>query len=268
MGTRLCLGGRLDLRVDDPCLWNLDHPEQVLEIHRRDAAAGSRVLFTNTFGANRSWLARFRRRGELEAINRAAVDLARRAAGPSNDIVGDIGPSTSEEPGAAGEQAAVLVDSGVDALILETFLLEDAIAALREIRGRTITPAVPLIASLWRWPDAVEDAARRLVDAGADVVGLNCRPAMSRALAVVRRLAGAVACPLLVKPGVAPGDPEHDSTPSAFAAAVPGLIGYNVRLIGGCCGTTEAHVAALAAACAVPRNPENPDATEPGGPAT
>ena len=74
---------------------------------------------------------------------------------------------------------------------------------------------------------------------------------MSQATSLVRRLANAVACPLLVKPGADTGDPAGGATPAAFAAAVPGLLEHNVRLIGGCCGTTEAHIAALAAACAI-----------------
>jgi homocysteine S-methyltransferase len=254
MGTRLRARG-LDLRIDDPCQWSLDRPEHVLDVHLRDAAAGSRVFFTNTFGANRAWLARFGRRGDVEAINRAGAELARRAAGPSGLVVGDIGASAADEPGAADEQAAVLIDAGVDAIILETFLLESAIATMRGLRPNMGSSAVPLIVSLWRWPDAVEDAARRVVDVGADVVGINCRPAMTGALAAVRQLSRAVTCPLLVKPGVMPGDAESDSTPAAFAAALPALVEYNVRLIGGCCGTTEAHVAALAAACAIHRNP-------------
>jgi 5-methyltetrahydrofolate--homocysteine methyltransferase len=249
MGTRLLARG-LDLRIDDPCLWNLDRPEHVLDVHRRDAAAGSRVLLTNTFGANRAWLARLGRRGDLEAINRAGADLARRAAGPSGFVVGDIGASAADEPGAADEQAAVLIDAGVDAIILETFLLESALAAMRGLRPNMASSAVPRIVGLWRWPGAIEDAARRLVDAGADIIGINCRPAMSGALAVVRRLAGC------------------DSTPAAFAAALPALVEYNVRLIGGCCGTSEAHVAALATARAIPRNPQRPDTHEPRGAAT
>ncbi len=250
--------GGLTSAADDPCLWNLDRPDDVRHIHHRDSSAGAHVLFTNTFGANRAWLARYGRGGDVVPINRAGVELARLAAGPSGFVVGDIGPSAANLPGAVGEQAAVLIESGVDSLVLETFRLEPAIAALMEIRTLMGSSPVPLIVGLWRWPDAVEDAARRLVEAGADVVGLNCRPALSGATALVRRLAASVDVPLMVKPGVAPGDPECDSTPSAFAAAVPELLEYNVRLIGGCCGTTEAHVAALAAACAAHRSPQPP----------
>jgi len=259
MGTRLRDRG-LNLAVDDPAPWSLDRPADILEIHRRDIDAGSRALLTNTFGADRVGLSLSKsvRRGDVEAINRAGVRLARQIAGDSRFVLGDIGLTAGTEPGAAGEQAAILVDAGVDALILETFLFDNAIAAVKELRASASTSAAPLIVSLWRWPEAVEDAARRLADAGADVIGINCRPPMHDALAIVRRLAGAVACPLLVKPGVAPGDPEEDSTPAAFAVAVPVLVAHNVRMIGGCCGTTEAHIAALAAACANHGKPENP----------
>lgn len=256
MGTRLLARG-LDPRRDDPSLWNLDHPDDVLRIHHRDADAGARALLTNTFGANRSWLARFARSREAGSINRAAVALARRAAGPSGFVIGDIGPSAAGDAGAAREQAAFLVRAGVDALILETFRLEPALDVLRGLHVDRVSPRVPVIVSLWQWPDAVEGAASLLAQAGADVLGLNCRPALYDILPMVRRIAGAVACPLLVKPGIAPGDDPGRSTPSAFADAVPALIGRNVRLIGGCCGTTEDHVAAIARACAPHRQPES-----------
>ncbi len=250
MGTRLVARG-LDLGRDDPCLWNLDRPDDVLNIHRLDRAAGAVGLVSNTFGANRAWLARFGRRDDVESINRAAVALAREAAAPDGIVLGDIGPTCAVEPGAAGEQAARQRDAGVDAILLETFRLEPALAVLAEVRAALGGDPVPIVVGLWQWPDAVEDAARRLVDAGADAIGANCRPAIAEVPTLIRRLAAAVPCPLLAKPGVGPGDGdgEADSNPSAFAAAVPGLLDQNVRLIGGCCGTTHAHVAALAAAC-------------------
>lgn len=248
MGTRLVARG-LEVSRDDPCLWNLDRPDDVRAIHRLDRTAGAVGLVTNTFGANRAWLARFGRPDDVEAINRAAVALAREAAAPEGIVLGDIGPTSADEPNAAGQQAAWLRDAGVDAILLETFQLEPALAVLAEVGVVLGGDPVPIVVGLWQWPDAVEDAARRLVDAGAAAIGANCRPAIADLPTLVRRLAAAVPCPLLAKPGIAPGDGEVDSTPSTFAAAVPGLLDQNVRLIGGCCGTTDAHVAALAAAC-------------------
>jgi 5-methyltetrahydrofolate--homocysteine methyltransferase len=256
MGTRLLAKG-LDLRVDDPCLWNLAHPDEVLEVHRRDVAAGSQVLFTNTFGANgfwlanyRTWLANCRSLRAVEVINRRAVGLAREAAGSERWVVGSIGPTAAEQSGAATEQAAVLVDAGVDALIFETYRAEAAERVLREL-GTWLGGSRPLLVSLWEWPDPPEPAARRLLDRGAAVLGMNCQHGMGAALAFSQRLGPFVSCPLLVKPSASgAARPASGSSPASFAAAVPLLVDQNVRLLGGCCGTTEAHVAALAAACA------------------
>lgn len=258
LGTRLLARG-LDVEHDDPCLWNLARPGDVLDLHRRDAAAGSRVVLSNTFGANRVRLERLGR-SDVEAINRAAVALARRAIGAGGYVAGDIGPTAAARPRAALEQAEVLLDAGVDALVLETFELDTSLMVLETIRPAA--GAVPVIASLWRWPSEVESAARRLVDAGADLVGMNCRPGIRDVAALARRIAGAVSCPLFVKPGVGPGGLAEDAAPATFAAVVPALIRSNARLIGGCCGTTELHVAAIAAACATINPPRR---SPPGG---
>ncbi len=263
MGTRLIALG-LDPRHDDPSLWNVDRPAEVAGVHARDARAGAVALLTNTFGANRSWLSRFDRVNDLKKVNRAAVELARGAAGESGFVLGDIGPTAADGIGAAREQAEILMEAGVDGLVLETFPLEAAIADLRELASIPGRP--PLIASLWAWPEPVEAAARRLVDAGADVIGSNCRPALPEMLEEVRRLASAVPVPLLVKPGIDPDDPEGSSTPSTFASAVRKLVRYNVRMIGGCCGTTEAHVEAVAGAIAALDSP--PIDSTRQGPAT
>ncbi len=259
MGTRLRDRG-LDLRSDDPCLWNLTHPSEVLDLHERDVAAGSQVLFTNTFGANRSWLANFGRAEAVAAINGRAVALARGAIGPEGFVVGDIGPTAAQEAGAAAGQATLLVDSGVDALVFETYRAEPLFQVLQEVRAALVTP-VPILASLWQWPDPPEPAVQRLLDLGVTAIGINCQP-LATTLAFARRLDRVGACPLLVKPSAAGlGDPHSSSVPAAFAAAVPRLVAWNVRLIGGCCGTTAAHVNALATACLPYQDPNPPDPT-------
>lgn len=255
MGTRLCARG-LDLRSDDPSLWNLTHPDEVQDVHRRDVAAGSQVLFTNTFGANASWLANHRsgwanlgRTHAVEAINRRAVALARQAAGSEPFVVGSIGPTAADQPGAALEQAAILVDAGVDALVFETYRAETAERVLRQVRALR-SGSTPLIVSLWEWPEPVESTARRLLDLGAAILGMNCQDGMDAARMFSERLAPFVTCPLVVKPSASGlPRPASGSSPASFAAAVPRLLDRKVRLLGGCCGTTEAHVAALAAAC-------------------
>jgi methionine synthase I (cobalamin-dependent) len=94
MGTRLIDRG-LDLRSEDPALWNLSNPDSIGSIHRADIAAGADAVVTNTFGANRVWLARYGREADVTAINRQAVAIARDAAGPDRFLLGSIGPTAA-----------------------------------------------------------------------------------------------------------------------------------------------------------------------------
>jgi 5-methyltetrahydrofolate--homocysteine methyltransferase len=239
MGTRLIARG-LDLGTDDPARWVIHHPLEVYQIHRRDVAAGAEGLLTNTFGANRAWLARFGDADETVPINRQAVFAARRAGGPDRFVIGSIGPTASDHPEALVEQAEALLERGADALLLETHRLDQAEAALGRLRDLPI----PILASLFDWPDSIEESAHRLIDRGAVAIGANCQVGMAPALALARKLRAAVDHPLLIKPSAGlPGSSLE--SPEAFAEAVPELLSLGVRLIGGCCGTTEAHVAAL-----------------------
>ena len=239
MGTRLIARG-LDLASDDPALWVVDHPEGVLEVHHFNVEAGAEALLSCTFGANQVWLDRFGRGGEARIINRRAVELARSAAGPGRFVIGSIGPTASGHPGAFLEQVDALLEAGVDALLFETHALDQAESALRRLRDAP----VPILASLFDWPEPVAESARRLIDLGASAIGANCQPGMRPALDLARKLHAATDHPILLKPSAGlPGTPLEP--PEAFEAAVPELLALGVRLIGGCCGTTEAHVAAL-----------------------
>jgi methionine synthase I (cobalamin-dependent) len=248
-GTRLVALG-LDLKSDDPALWNLARPEAVAELHARDFAAGADGVLTNTFGANRRWLARFGRAAGAEELNRRAVALARRAAagvGRPVFVIGSVGPTASDEARACRGQAEALLDAGADALLFETHRFEQAVDALAAMRG-VVPDTLPVWVSLIDWPAPVADRARRLEDLGATALGVNCVPGVGPALAAARALAGVTWLPLLVKPNTGPPGAEPEG-PASFARAVPALLACGVRLLGGCCGTTEDHVAALRAAC-------------------
>ena len=258
MGTRLIARG-LDLSGDDPALWNLSHPEAVRELHARDVEAGSDAIVTNTFGANRCWLARYGRAGDVAAINRRAVELARAAAGPGRFVVGSIGPTASEVPDASREQAEALAVSGVDALLFETHSFEQAERALEQVGG---TVSLPLLVSLHDWPRSPAEPARRLAGLGAAALGANCQHGMEPALRLAEALHRVSDLPLILKPGAGlPGEPL--ATPESFARAVSDLEALGARLIGGCCGTTEAHVAALRSACPPPDPPHHTAADGP-----
>jgi 5-methyltetrahydrofolate--homocysteine methyltransferase len=238
MGTRLIARG-LDLAGDDPCHWNLEHPEDVLDIHRRDILAGSDAILTNTFGANRLTLRRLGRSGEVAAINQRAVELARRAAGPGRYVLGSVGPQAAADADATGEQVLALAEAGVDALFLETHQAHEARVRLHHLRGIV---TLPILASIWVEGDITGWGPEE----GVSAVGTNCLD-LEATLRFIERLGRGAAVPLIAKPSA--GRPDGPpASPESFAAAVPRLLALGVRLFGGCCGTTEAHVAALRAA--------------------
>ncbi|MBX6316713.1 MAG: homocysteine S-methyltransferase family protein, partial [Isosphaeraceae bacterium] len=281
MGTRLLARG-LDLTREDPCLWCLDRPDEVLDIHRRDIAAGSDALLTNTFGANRITLARLGYQGEVIAINRRAVALAREAAGPDRFVLGSIGPQAAYDTAATREQVLALAEAGVDALFLETHTGHAAQRRLHDLHGLTDRP---ILVALSQWGDMARPNQQTVSslggyprfgrDDGVSAFGSNCLIGMEETLRVTKWLRGRVDVPLIAKPSAGlPHQPALSSqrsalgsqlsaisslrvkpsaghplaSPASFAAAVPRLLAFGVRLFGGCCGTTEAHIAALRAA--------------------
>lgn len=254
MGTRLIARGLKPGGNDDSALWNQTHPDAVAAIHALDIAAGADALFTNTFLAHRSNLARFGRADTVAAVNRRAVELARAAAGPDRLVIGSIGPraAVESEGGPRGlvasyqEQARALCESGVDALILETHRIRRAAAALAAIRDGA---GVPILVSLYRWPSPsrparIERAVNRLVNAGADGLGVNCVADLDMAAALAAGLRTVSAVPVLLKPSAWVSQFESTS-PADFAAAVPVWLERGARLIGGCCGADESHIAAM-----------------------
>ncbi len=254
MGTRLMAAG-LDPPRDDAALWNLTHAEAVLRIHEADAAAGAQALVTNTFGANRPVLERFGRGDALGRIVAEAVRLARESGGPDAVyLLGSIAPTVAGLRGAAREAVRALEASQVDALLFETFTAETIVPALDEL-GERVMGMPPIFVSLWTWPEQPAKLLAELVDRSVAAVGMNCRPGMEEALAFARALAAHnPRVPLFVKPSAAPAAP--DSSPAAFARAVPELVALGVRMIGGCCGTNADHVHAVRNA--VDRLAENP----------
>lgn len=238
MGTRLIARG-LDVRREDSASWTLSHPDDVLDVHRLDARAGADGLLTNTFTAHDGRSAR-----EVEEVCRRAVELARSAIGPSGFVIGSLGPREDES---YGVQARAL--AGADALILETQRYGPALRALEAVRAAV---TLPVIVSVYRWDEG--DSTEALIEAGAAVLGCNCTNGPDEAIALLERWDIGPAVPRLAKPNAGPpGEPPIP--PERFAAAVPRLLELGVRLFGGCCGTTEAHVAALRRALDGPFNP-------------
>ncbi|HAK05659.1 MAG TPA: bifunctional homocysteine S-methyltransferase/methylenetetrahydrofolate reductase [Spartobacteria bacterium] len=252
----------------DRCLEELcvSEPDRIRAIHEEYIAAGARVIETNTFGANVIRLARFGFENRVREINKAAVALARQAArGEDVCIAGSVGPlgiteSEAEERGidraeCFREQIAALLEEDVDLIFLETFMsFEEMEIALRakpqgdcrvvslfacEPEGR-LQSGMPLM-----------DAFARCRELGAAVVGANC---LNGPRAMVQLFEKLPAGGLLAAyanagyPRYTEGRYVYPTAPDYFANAAREMAAQGARLIGGCCGTTPAHIAAVAKA--------------------
>ncbi len=259
---------------------NLQRPEWVFEIHQAYASAGCDLLETNTFGANAFKLAAFGLQEQLAAINAAGAHLARQAARESGRgiwVAGSIGPlgvrlapygrvKAETAADAFRRQIEALVEGGIDLLFFETF------TDLRELcLGIEVAHAVcslPVAASLTftrddrtLLGDTPEQAAAILPNAGADLLGANCSEGPSQLLRVVQQMhKAAPQARLLAMPNA--GWPErsggrilYPATPDYFAGYVPPFRQAGVQLIGGCCGTTPDHLAAMRRAVDAPPRP-------------
>jgi methionine synthase / methylenetetrahydrofolate reductase(NADPH) len=252
---------------------NLRAPESVLEVHLGYIRAGAELIETNSFGANRAKLARQFLTEELEQINAAAVRIAREArevAGRDVFIAGSIGPLGDVELGGYdaelyAEQARILEGRGVDLFMVETFYdldeLETAIAAVRSVS------ALPLVALLTF--DAggetlagvkAEDAAARLRPLGLAAYGANHGAGPAAALQALAKMGGEGAV-LAALPNVGLASMSGQrivfphATPAYFAEFAAQARALGARLIGGCCGTTPAQVAAIREAVDADRRP-------------
>jgi methionine synthase / methylenetetrahydrofolate reductase(NADPH) len=265
MGTLLLAGGvPLERCFEELCVSELD---RIQRIHEDYIAAGARVIKTNTFGANAARLERFGFQKRVGEINRAAVEVAKTAAQPSNVfIAGSVGPLgiTADEAEARGldrkkcfrEQIAALVAAGVDLIFFETFTdfaeMEVALLAKNEVGG------APEICSFacrsdgrLRCGTMLTDAFAKLHDAGATMMGVNCMNDPREMAALVQLVSPA--CPFAVYPTAGQprrnnGGATYDVSPKMFAASARELMTKGARLLGGCCGTTPKHIAALDAA--------------------
>jgi methionine synthase I (cobalamin-dependent) len=242
---------------------NVTRPDVVGRIHEDYVAAGAQVIETNTFGANGFCLDRHGLGDQVRAYNVAGARLARKAAGETVWVAGSIGP-TGLVPGVASpaeldlvaatfaDQAAALVEGGVDLFVLETFRhLEEIRIAIEA--ARRAAPELAIIASMAFNPSETvadgstpEQVATTLRDWGADVVGVNCGDGPQLALAIAERMRGA-GMPLCVQPNAGlprtvDGRLLYMATPEYLDVFARRTIQLGATMIGGCCGTTPDHV--------------------------
>lgn len=253
-----------------PEAWNRDRPDAVRAVHASYADVGCRVLTTNSFGGHPARLLLHELDDDAEELDRAAAELAREAAGDDRWVLGSLGPCGeilepigTGDPGriAAGfaVQARALVAGGADLLLAETMgaveEMELAVRAAREAGAAVVGASFAFDrtnageARTMMGVDAAT-AARAAVAAGVDLVGCNCGTgfAPEELAPVVAALAEHSGLPVLAEPNAGAPDPEtgaHAMAPDEFARGVRALLDAGARLIGGCCGTTPAHLAAV-----------------------
>jgi len=267
MGTMLMKAGKAGLKT--PILLNLDEPELVADIHRQYYAAGADVVITNTFGGSPLKLVADGLDQQMAELNRAAVKLVRKACPAGKYVAGDIGPSGKMlKPlgDAAPEdvqtsffsQAEVLIDSGVDLIIIETmFSLEEALAAVQGVRK---AGDILLLASMTytKTPngfftmmgETVSQCTAALAEAGADMMGANCTLNSTDTIDLTKALRAATDRPILVqpnagKPVTSEGLTYYEQTPAEFAADAQKIHAAGADMLGGCCGTTPEFIKAV-----------------------
>jgi len=248
-------------------LLNLQAPELVFSVHEEYIRAGSQLIETNTFGANRFKLMDVGSDSQVEEINRAGAAIAVKAAGHQVYVAGSVGPSGIDFPLDEVEldrqeiqdnfetQIRGLVSGGVDLLILETFSsLEEILLAINT--AKQVAPDLPVIAQMVfpaRGMSVLGESAlvcaRKMADAGAALVGTNCGRGIDAMVQAVQQMSvvAAEGVPLSAFPNA--GLPEmvghrmiYPAQPSYMAMRATEMIKSGVHLIGGCCGTTPAHI--------------------------
>jgi 5-methyltetrahydrofolate--homocysteine methyltransferase len=274
MGTQLMLAGLVQGNCGE--LWNIEHPDKVLAIQARYAAAGSDCILTNTFGGSRIMLNRHGVADNITEINAAAVRIVRdafKSVGKDGYVIGDIGPfgglmepygefTEQQVRDAFTEQAAALMSAGADAIIIETQTgLEElglGIDAAKDAGCPCIIGSmaydVTLDGSTFRTMMGIdpERAAEFMEEHGAHVVALNCGTGMdmTRATEAVRRYREATGLPVMAQPNA--GQPKlvnmkvcYDETPEQMVKGVVPLLEAGANILGGCCGSNPDHIRAF-----------------------
>lgn len=261
MGTQLLARGLQSGSL--PELLCITEPETIMEIHRDYVAAGAQVITANTFGANRLKLGDTT---SVDSVVSAAIDLAKRAGaqkvaldiGPTGQLLEPMGDLTYEEAYDAFREMVIAGEkAGADIVLIETMSdLNEAKAALLAAKENSSLPVYVTMTftesgRTFLGVDA-ETAAKTLSSLGADVVGVNCSLGPRELLPIVQVMTQSAACPVMVQPNaglpeVINGETVYRIGPSEFAEYISQMVDIGVHIVGGCCGTSPEHIAALKA---------------------
>jgi 5-methyltetrahydrofolate--homocysteine methyltransferase len=250
-----------------PDNWNLENPGAVGQVASSYVAAGSRIILTNTFGANRLMLERHGLSDKAAAINRAGAMISRKAAQDGAFVFGSIGPTgkmvfsgevnESELGEVFAEQATALAEGGVHGFVIETMSeLAEARCALKATQRLGLPVVVSMTYDSGKGYERTmmgitpEEASEEFKVAGADVIGANCGMGTEYIVSICSRIRTTTNLPIWIKPNA--GLPEvtngivmYKSTPERFAGYAMKIVDAGANFIGGCCGTNPEYIRAL-----------------------
>lgn len=249
---------------------NLEQPSVLERVAREYLDAGADIIQTNTFGASRLKLSQYSLEGKVEEINKNAVLVVKKAVADRAYVSGSCGPTgkflkpygdiePKQMVDVYAEQIGALIDAGVDVICIET--MTDLQEATYAIKGaRKVSSSIPVLATMTFDPTpkgfytvmgvSIEEAARGLEIAGADVVGSNCGNGIENMILIAREFKKYTKLPLMIQsnagmPVLKADKVVYPETPDFMAGKAGELISLGVSIIGGCCGTTPAHIRAL-----------------------
>jgi len=255
-----------------PEQWNKTHRNDVLEIAQSYIDAGADMIETNSFGGSSFKLDHYGLKEECFELNKLAAEISREAAGPDKIVLGSIGPTgkflmmgdvTEEELYESFKlQATGLSEGGADAICIETFYaIDEAEIAIRASKENTDLEVIATF-TFEKAPDgkfhtmmgvAPGDIVEPLISAGADIIGTNCGNGFENMIGIIEEIrSNNATIPILVHanaglPLVEDGETKFPDTPEFMAELAPKLINAGANIIGGCCGTTPAHIKAIKA---------------------